>query len=347
MRPSLVLWLALAVAAPAEVLENAALRVELQPDASLRLTDKSTGAVWDLGAPRVSGAAVRPAGAITRSGGTLRYATAEGFTFDLRLAADNVEYSFSPEPGEREVLLFGDSLALGRGDANYYAVPHRMGILLSAAGEKPWSRRFRAYETGRGYSMAMFGAVKDGAALLVSWADPYTELVADYTATPAPRLSASLADAAQRACGAPPAARPRRLRRDLQGLPARRPRARLPQNPGRKDAREPARRALLRVRRFQAVRLHPQRAQHPLEPYGPGAPQHPLHLRRVRRSRRALQARPGHRPRPARGGRLGERRLRQPASRRAARRPRNRRQRGAGGLLPPRARAGLGIRAAR
>ena len=192
MRLAIILSLVLAAAAPAAVVENAALRVEVRPDGSLQLLEKSTGTAWELNPPEIAGVPVHPAGATIRSGGALRYATTEGFTFEARLEAAALDYTVSPPPGERELALIPRSLALGPGERNYYAVPHRLGILLPVTGAEPYSRRFRAYETGRGYSMAMFGAVRDGAALLASWTSPYTELAADYTPTPHPRLTASL-----------------------------------------------------------------------------------------------------------------------------------------------------------
>ena len=41
--------------------------------------------------------------------------------------------------------------------------------------------------------MAMFGAVKEGSALLVTWTDPYTEVQVDYSLQPAPQLRMGLA----------------------------------------------------------------------------------------------------------------------------------------------------------
>lgn len=88
--------------------------------------------------------------------------------------------------------MLDHSLELDPGQQNYYAVPHRLGILLPVEGDKPYSRRLRAYETGRGYSMAMFGAVNNGSALLLNWEDVYTDILVDYSVEPR-RLTASLA----------------------------------------------------------------------------------------------------------------------------------------------------------
>jgi hypothetical protein len=67
-----------------------------------------------------------------------------------------------------------------------------MGIMLRADDSSPYSRKFRGYETGSGYSMAMFGAVQDGAALLLSWTDPYTNIAVDYVTEPTGQLTMGL-----------------------------------------------------------------------------------------------------------------------------------------------------------
>ena len=67
-----------------------------------------------------------------------------------------------------------------------------MGTMLQAAGSSPYSRKFRGYSTGGGYSMAMFGAVRNGSALLLSWTDPYTDIAVDYAPTPDRRLTMGL-----------------------------------------------------------------------------------------------------------------------------------------------------------
>jgi hypothetical protein len=180
-------------------LENRGLRLDLQPDASVRLLDKRSGVVWTLNPPRVvlkdkRTLECRPAKGITRSGDVLRFSSEPGVEFELRMTGDPlaVEYSFRPGPELEEVRLLDRSLALEPDQQNYYAVPHRLGILLPVEGDKPYSRRMRAYETGRGYSMAMFGAVKNGSALLLSWDDVYTDILVDYSVEPR-RLTASLA----------------------------------------------------------------------------------------------------------------------------------------------------------
>jgi hypothetical protein len=198
---SLLMLLPVAVglcAAPAPKLENQALRLEVDPSsASARLLNKRTGEAWDLGAPRLmmrdkSAVPVRVSGAVTVRGGSLSYRTEQGVQFQFRLAANppSVEYSFDQCPADvAEVLLLDKGLQLEPGPGSYYALPFRMGILLYPEGEKPYTRRMANYG---GYTMAMLGVVKKGSALLATWEDPYTTILADYSAEPRKKLSLSL-----------------------------------------------------------------------------------------------------------------------------------------------------------
>ncbi len=182
--------------------ENRGLWIEIQPDASIRLLDKMTSTDWDLGAPLLvkkdgTEAKVQASGEVTREGNVLSYGVPGGTKFHLMILDNppSVEYSFEPAGDVKEVRLLDRALPLTEGEDNYYAVPHRLGILMRAEGKKPYSRRFRGYNHS-GYTMAMFGAVHNGSALLVDWEDPYTDIVVDYTTTTAegddPMLTASL-----------------------------------------------------------------------------------------------------------------------------------------------------------
>ena len=203
LRAILVLMLPFCAGLPAAEmakLENQGVRLEFDPGtASARLLDKRTGEAWALGAPRLvakdnSTLPLRIAGGVTASGGTLAYRSEQGIEFQFRLAANPaaIEYSFDKLPAEvAQIRLLDGSMPLEQ-SADYYAIPNRMGILLFPDGEKPFTRRFPAYSSS-GYSMAMFGAVKNGSALLATWEDPYTEIVADYAVSPRHRLSIGLA----------------------------------------------------------------------------------------------------------------------------------------------------------
>ncbi len=191
-------------AADKPMLESAALRVEVDPtDGTARLLDKRAGAIWDLGSPSLvmndkNAAPVRIIGGVTPGGRTLSYRTDKGLRFQMRLADDAraVEYSFDAIPADvAEVLLLHNSLAIGPGPDSYFAIPIGLGILVSANGDKPSSRRFPSYGgygNNTGYSMAMAGVVNRGSAILVTWNDPHTAIIADYAIEPQRRLAMSL-----------------------------------------------------------------------------------------------------------------------------------------------------------
>ena len=187
-------------------------------DGSLILLDKNSGVRWSLGSPQVELndqriLYVRPVRGVTHEGDVLRYAADDPVywdqrreprvTFELRLFDDPpaIGYSFTANPVVREVQLLHRALRLEPGAENYYVVPHRMGVLLPVEGDKPFSRRVIPYtifsgwpdHEGPGYSMAMFGAVQDGSALLVSWEGLYTDILYDYTTQPRGQLSAGVA----------------------------------------------------------------------------------------------------------------------------------------------------------
>ncbi len=181
--------------AAVESLENARLRVELDTaDAGVRLIDKQTAAVWPLGPAHLAGkgSAATPAGAVqnlVKRPGAFSFTTAQGLNLRLELGAETLDYSFEPRPG-LEARLLHDALALAPGADNYYAVPQRLGVLLRAEGDRPYRRTLTGY---RGYSMAMFGAVKQGSALLATWDDAYTDIELSYSGAPSRRLAVGLA----------------------------------------------------------------------------------------------------------------------------------------------------------
>ncbi len=181
---------------PGAVLENRGLRAELNlSSGAITLVDKQTGVTWELGPPEVvpnsgSTAALQPLRIAYRDRNTLRYRRASVGEFSLKLLANppRLDYSVVPEESANELRLLSKTLPVGAGDSNYYAAPYRLGIQLRAEGDTPFSRRFRD-----SCSMAMFGAVKEGSALLITWTDPYTEVQVDYSTQPAPQLRMGLA----------------------------------------------------------------------------------------------------------------------------------------------------------
>jgi hypothetical protein len=178
-------------------IENGGIRLEFDGDAAGRLTDRRSGEVWDLQPPAalIKGKGVvtlRPT-SIRQEAGAIRFSADPGIEWRVRLL-DNpaaVEFSYSSAPEIDELLLLSRSLAVEAGSQDYYAVPHRLGNLLFAEGDKPVARRMRPYGRG-GYSMAMYGVVKHGSALLVTWEDPYTEIIVDYAVEPVRRITSSI-----------------------------------------------------------------------------------------------------------------------------------------------------------
>ncbi len=210
-RSACLLWGSLAVAGglPASrppavhVLENQAVRLEVESaDASVRLHDKRSGVMWRLNPPQVvlkdqTTFDATPVSGVRRGGSSLRFSSKPGIEFQLRLLSSPpaVEYSFahSPKVAIQEVMLLHRSLPIEPGERNYYAIPHRMGVLLPVEGDQPFRRKLRAYEVWYGYHMAMFGAVKDGSALLATWESPYTDLVVEYAVAPRKELTCGIA----------------------------------------------------------------------------------------------------------------------------------------------------------
>ncbi len=177
-------------------LESRALRAELNlSSGAVTVLDKQTAVRWELGAPEAmlktgGTGTLAPLQVTHRDRRTLQYRREGIGAFSLRLLADpsRIEYSAVPEGEVKELRLLSKALPVGPGDNNYYAASYRMGIQLRPEGDKAFSRRFRD-----GCSMAMFGAVKEGSALLLTWTDPYTEVQVDYKIQPAPQLTMGLA----------------------------------------------------------------------------------------------------------------------------------------------------------
>jgi hypothetical protein len=185
---------------PVSRLESRDLRVELMAeDGSIRLLDKSSGVVWNLKSPQIifedqRTVDVRSSPVVRRRDGAVIFGSEQVAEFELKITADppSVEYSCTPRSELAEIRLLQNALPLEAGVQNYYVVPKKMGVLLPAGGDKPFTNRLQGYGDG-GYTMAMFGAVQNRSALLVSWDDPYTDLIVDYSVAPHPQLSTSLA----------------------------------------------------------------------------------------------------------------------------------------------------------
>lgn len=179
------------------LLENRNLRTELYlTNGAVTLLDKQTGVSWELGPPEVtlrsSGTTPKPMRLIQRDRNTLRYRRDDIGEFSLRLLANpsRLEYSVVPEGDAKELRLLSKAFPIGPGKDNYYAVPYRMGIQLRPEGGKALSRHLRV-------TMALFGAVKEGSAVLLTWTDAYPELQVDYSLKPAAQLTMGLSTSAR------------------------------------------------------------------------------------------------------------------------------------------------------
>ena len=150
----------------------------------MTLTDRRTGVVWPFGPAEVvtvQGTVVaRPTDGVQQFDHELRYRAEGAGTFTLRLEANPPALVVAGEPvaGTKELRLLSHALPLTVGENGSYAAAYRMGVLFPADGRTaPFHRRWRDEN-----SMAMFGAVKSGSALLVTWDDPFTEVQVDHDA---------------------------------------------------------------------------------------------------------------------------------------------------------------------
>ena len=132
-------------APPPPSLENDALAVSLEQDASLRLTDKATGVTWNVGRPRIvrtdrEEQPVEITGNVEQSGDTMRYCAQDGSVFTVRLVTTPAAIDYACEPADSclAVQLISKAIPLTPGADNYYAVPHRIGLMLRPEGTEPY-----------------------------------------------------------------------------------------------------------------------------------------------------------------------------------------------------------------
>jgi hypothetical protein len=178
-------------------LEKSDMSVSVHQDGSVHLFDKAANVDWSFGSPRLlmdDGRVLKieTVDSVLKGPKSLSFATPDGTQFEVTVNLQSVEYSVIRSQEVQEVFLLDRAFPLQAGEANYYAIPHRLGIMIPVKGEKSYTRRFPAYTTGSGYSMAMAGAVNSGSAILLHWQDPYTEIVVDYSGGSEPELTMAL-----------------------------------------------------------------------------------------------------------------------------------------------------------
>jgi hypothetical protein len=191
-------------------IETKALRFEISPaTGAWSLADKAAGVTWRSGphfgeiAVAAEGKPVRyPLGAFEAAGtGANRTftfhpipghpeaavrvkAAAAGRALDLSYeAADSLKLE--------EIRLLDGALSISAADKGYAVVPVREGLLIPSDSGAAFTRRFGTSEY-EGCHMNMAGLVKAGAALLITWSDPYVAVEVKSALEPAQTLTASL-----------------------------------------------------------------------------------------------------------------------------------------------------------
>ena len=174
-------------------IETPAFRFEVASGGSYRLTDKSAGAIWSSAAGRfgqisvlVDGKPVRYPLAAFEAGGARNART---LTFHpipsrpdawVRVAAsagrDNrsLDLSYETAPGLKieDIRILDEAFAIAASEKGYVVVPVREGLLIPSDSGVAFSHRFGTSDY-EGCHMNMIGLVKNGAAMLVTWSDPY------------------------------------------------------------------------------------------------------------------------------------------------------------------------------
>jgi hypothetical protein len=179
-----------------ERLETARLRFEISPrDGAYTLADKAAGVEWRSGA-RFGEIAVALDGKTQRFPLAGFEAAASGNTrsltfhpipgraglwvrVDVSTAGDgsslDLAYQAAPDLKVEEIRLLDGAFPIRAGEGGYVVVPVREGLLIPADSGLAFRQRFGTYDY-QGCHMAMTGLVKRGAALLLTWTDPYTTI---------------------------------------------------------------------------------------------------------------------------------------------------------------------------
>ncbi len=110
---------------------------------------------------------------------------------EIRVSGNDrtLEFAFDPAraPGVRRVRLLERALGVGATDRGGLLVPVRLGLFIPADSGKAFRHTFDTYAY-EGCHMAMLGALKQGAAVLVHWRDPYVQAEVESVLTNRPGL---------------------------------------------------------------------------------------------------------------------------------------------------------------
>lgn len=181
------------------VIETPALRFEASPaDGSYLLTDKAANVAWSSARGRFGQisllengkAASYPLAAFEGAGAgnalTLTFRPIPGRKDDwvrVSISAEKdgraVDFSYEAAPHleVQEIRLLDEALPITAADHGYLVIPVREGLLIPADSGVAFTRRFGTSDY-EGCHMNMIGLVKNGAAMLATWTDPYVVIEA-------------------------------------------------------------------------------------------------------------------------------------------------------------------------
>ena len=176
------------------VIETPAFRFEAAAaNGAYKLTDKAAGVTWSSSAGRFGQISVPEGGKAARyplaafeAGGARNART---LTFHpipnrndawVRVSvsagrdARSLDLAYEAAPGLKldDIRLLDEAFSIASADKGYIAVPVREGLLLPADSGVAFTRRFGTSDY-EGCHMDMIALVKSGAAMLVTWTDPY------------------------------------------------------------------------------------------------------------------------------------------------------------------------------
>ncbi len=180
------------VASDLAKVETSCFRFSVGPTGEHELLDKKTGVVWKSATPPrlgvagiVTGGQARqidlvPAQLTSEHGAILAtvHPVGDTPTATLRLRfralnAQTLEVSYdAPEVKVENIKLLDSLLTVTDAAAGHVVVPVREGLLIPADSGLKFEHRFDTYAY-EGCHMAMLGLVQGGAALLLTWDDPY------------------------------------------------------------------------------------------------------------------------------------------------------------------------------
>jgi len=183
-------------AAPVAI-ETPSFRFEVSAaDGSYRLTDKAAGVTWSSAAGRFGQISVVENGKPVRyplvafEAGGARNARTLTFhpipnrsdawvRISVNAGQDNrsLDLAYEAAPGLKieDIRLLDEAFSIAAADKGYVLVPVREGLLIPADSGVAFTHRFATSEY-EGCHMNMIGLVKSGAAMLVTWTDPYVAI---------------------------------------------------------------------------------------------------------------------------------------------------------------------------